>query len=207
MVNEHRSTAPTTPRANLADSCSLSTDALEDRLAMIRREIQPHASTTQELENGIAWDFDATPEMKAKLEDLARLERQCCSELDFEVWENPSRTRLRFEISGADPKTGFFDALSLSHPTGDTAAPGRWPRLLKRGGLAALASFVVCCVIPAALVSFAGISIAAPLMKLDDPLVIAAGALLFATLLWLHDRRRSNNGVALSTGKGDGCGC
>jgi len=207
MPNEKQSTAWATAPANLADFCSLSPDDLEDRLAMVRRDLQPHASASQKLENGIAWDFEASPEMRARLEDLARLERQCCSDLEFEVWENPSGTRLRFEISGADPRTGFFDRLDLSNPKGAAKIPSGWLRLAQRGGLAALASLVVCCVIPAALVSFAGISIAAPLMKLDDPLVIVGSAVVFATLLWLHDRRRSNRAALLSTQESGGCGC
>ena len=214
MTNTTRSGTPQGAPANLAELCTLSPDALEDRLAMVRREIGPHASATQRLENGIAWDFDATPDMRAKLENLARLESECCGDLEFEIWENPSGTRLRFEISGADPNSGFFDGLSLANPYGTDEKESneesrRWLRFAKRGGLAVVASFVVCCVLPLAIVSVAGITVAAPLMKLDNPVTIGAGAVLFGALFWLYEKHRSRTAVATPEGSASetGCGC
>lgn len=58
---------------------------------------------------------------------------------------------------------------------------------------------MLCCVLPVALVSFAGIGVAAPLMKLDDPWIIAGGAIAFSALMTLYERRRARR-VIRSTG-------
>jgi hypothetical protein len=174
---------------------------------MVRRDIQPYATATHKLDNGIAWDFAATPQMRERLENLARLERECCASLEFEVWENPGATRLRFEISGVDPNSGFFDGLDLSDPRGEQRRSSRWGKILKRGGLGAVASVFVCCVLPLALVSVAGFGFAAPLMKLDNPVSIGAGAILFATLFWLYERRRTKSTPRAPDATNGGCDC
>ena len=84
------------------DPCSLGPAELEERLAMIRREIVPHVTRSEELERGLLLDFDATPGMRAKLEQLVELERRCCSGLRWELEEVGSAT-LRLGVTGTDP--------------------------------------------------------------------------------------------------------
>ena len=94
--------------------CSLEPAQLEERLAMVRREIAPHARGKRRLSHGLCFEFDATPELRARLERLAELERQCCAGLDFRVCEDGAR--LRFEILGVDPASDLFDALTGGVP-------------------------------------------------------------------------------------------
>lgn len=212
MTNAIQSAAPeaTSAPESVADFCSLSPGALTERLDWIRSDIEPHAGAKRILENGVAWDFEATPEMREKLEKLARLESDCCSSLEFEVWQNPSRTRLRFEILGADPGSEFFDRLKLANLSDDEDTPGgmRWGLLAKRGGIAAVASFLICCVLPFALVSVLGISIAAPLLALDTPLAIGTGAVVIGGVLWFVEKRRSAKIASVGAGtKALSCDC
>ncbi len=209
MTQLIHSDALDTHPTNLADDCSLSSTDLASRLSMIRKEIAPFAMDSQRLESGMSWDFQATDQIRDRLENLVRLERDCCGHLEFQIWENPGRTRLRLEISGVDPNTGYFDALVTSDTESDDPPRVRWLRLGRRGALAAGVSFFVCCVIPGALVSFAGMKVAAPLMKLDNPVVIAAGTVLFTSLFWFRERRRPRTAsvAAKDPKEASSCGC
>ncbi len=209
MTNAIHSDSLSSVSTHIADDCSLPPADCPDRLAMIRDEIALFAKSTLRLENGIAWEFEATDEIRARLEKLVRLERECCGHLEFEIWENSNGTRLRFEVLGADPNTGYFGGFAASQGATDGKPRERWLRLGRRGALAAGASFFVCCVIPGALVSFAGIKVAAPFTKLDNPVVMAAGTVLFASLFWFRERRRPRtaSAAAENTKEASSCGC
>lgn len=207
MTTEPRPNEAATPPDSLADLCSLSPAALDERWAMVRHEILPSAIRKRRLENGVAWDFTASEGMRTKLERLAELERRCCEPLDFRVRESRDGQRLRFEITGVDPDGGFFDRPDLGPPGLEPRDRGGWKAHARRAGLAAATSFVLCCAIPAALVSVLGLRFAAPLRRLDDPIVMGAGTVLFAGLFWLHDRRRARQVAARSAGGGPILGC
>lgn len=97
--------------------CSLPTDALQDRLAMIRREILPHVKRTEMLPNGFICEFDRHSDLQAKLEDLVVFERTCCGGLAFDLQSLPDANTLRLTVIGADPHSGIFE------PFGGPAGP------------------------------------------------------------------------------------
>ena len=88
--------------------CSLSSAELEDRLAMIRREILPHVKRSEDLRSGRAWEFEETSALRAKLEQWVELERRCCGGLDWSLERLPA-DRLRLTVLGVEPGSGFFE--------------------------------------------------------------------------------------------------
>ncbi len=94
-------TTPDPTTRDAADVCSLSPDALEERRATIRREIAPHVTRTETLANGLAFEFPASPGMRAKLEQFVAFERQCCAGLAFDLAAAPGADALRLSVEGA----------------------------------------------------------------------------------------------------------
>ena len=175
--------------------CSLPENRLRDRISMIRREIAPHAVARRERADGIAWDFPASPEMEAKLENLIGLERQCCGGLEWGLVADPASQRLTLEVGGVDPKT-FAPLMEVT--------PGRPPRgsgplglLAKAGGIGVGVSLVVCCVLPIGAAALLGAAVAAPFAKLDHPLVIVGASLAFAIPAWGWLQRHRTASAAL----------
>ncbi len=97
--------------AATTEVCNLSKHERQDRIEMIRNEILPQVKRSEELENGLAWEFEPTPDMQAKLERLVALERQCCGGLQWSLGREPDSGRLRLAVEGVDPRSGFFASL------------------------------------------------------------------------------------------------
>jgi hypothetical protein len=94
--------------AEAASFCTLNKEQLAERIAMIRREVLPHALAKQVLPDGRAWTFDRT--LRTKLEQLVALERECCRDgVTFALEEHASQ--LRLEIRGVDPNAAVFQSL------------------------------------------------------------------------------------------------
>jgi hypothetical protein len=87
--------------------CSLPDEQLRDRLAMIRREILPHATRREALADGMAFDLPHTPEMQKTLDDLVAFERSCCGGLSW-ILAQPSSGTLRLTIRGLAPDSELF---------------------------------------------------------------------------------------------------
>ncbi len=123
MTSDIHSISSKAQLRKIADFCTPSPEDLEQRVAMIRREILPRVLARLKLENGVGWEFEATADNRKKLEDLTELERQCCRGLSFEIREDPNGTRLRWEILGIDPNTEFFpDRRSSTTPGSSLSA-------------------------------------------------------------------------------------
>jgi hypothetical protein len=187
MASDARSPINITPGVKLADLCTLTPAQLAERRAWVDREIAPHARGRLQLENGVAWDFDASPETRERLERLAELERKCCgpADLEFSVCERGDDS-LRFEIRGAN-------AAALANAIDSEAeAPrvGRAARIAKTAGLAGFGAVLVCCIVPIGVATLAGAAVAGPLLKLDDPLVIGSVAAVFGIGMWQFEKRR-----------------
>ena len=184
------------------DLCSLSPAQLAERVAMIRREIQPLVVARTELLDGVAWEFESDAGTRTRLEKLAELERECCRVgLEFRVRDDVQAGRLHFEIHGAEADA--FRALAASPREG-------LKRFAKAGGVGAAASFFVCCVIPIGVAAVAGASIAGPLLKLDHPGIIGAVAVAFGSATWMFQRRRDAARAAIAEAPDaaeSGCGC
>ena len=80
--------------------CSLSAEALRERVAMIRSEILPHLKATRALAGGRSLDFG--PELAERLEAWVELERRCCGGLVWKLEPLPSSEGLRLTVEGED---------------------------------------------------------------------------------------------------------
>lgn len=191
-------TASTARLSQAREVCSLSDDALEQRLEMVRREIAPHADRSEELPNGRAWEFPRSPELEARLEGLVALERECCASLDFDL-SVPSDSRLRLAIAGEGFDPDGFEA--LGRPGAGARKGGRLARLARAGGIGFAGGFTLCCILPAAVAAIAGASVAAPLMRLDQPWVVALFSLSLGGAVWAVQARKARKASEA------GCGC
>ncbi len=104
-------TASGAEHSGCEDVCSLPSDELRDRVAMVRREILPHVTRRETLSDGVAREFEHTPAMQKTLEDFVSFERACCNGL---VWNlrRPSDHVLRLSIQGLAPDSEFFSVFS-----------------------------------------------------------------------------------------------
>jgi hypothetical protein len=165
-------------------------------MAWIRREILPHAVASTPLDHGIAFDLVAAPGLEAKLDELIRLERECCSRLRIERKAGGEPGRLRLEVHGLDPGAPSLRSLRLPR-----ARLSRRTRLVRAAGAGLLSSLVVCCVLPAAAAAVLGATVLPIFASLDGPLPIAAGALLGGALAWRRlGRREEARGESLARG-------
>lgn len=80
--------------------CTLSAEALRERIAMIRSEILPHLKATRVLAGGRSLDFG--PELRERLEAWIELERRCCGGLVWKLEPLPRAEGLRLTVEGED---------------------------------------------------------------------------------------------------------
>ena len=195
------------PAGAVPDMCRLSDDQLTTRLAEIRRDVLPHIRKTHKLEDGLVLEFNDTPNLKAKVERLVALEQECCAGLRFELQERPQPEGLKLEIRGIDPQSGTVEQLLAGiQSNAETPSQGsRLRRVLSSTGIGVAGAFFVFCVLPIGLAALLGASATAYVAKLDNPLLLSVGAIVFGGAAWWFQKRRS---TAQSEGSGsDGCGC
>ena len=182
--------------------CSLSDEEREARRARLSENLIPKARDSEELSDGLAISFDASPEMREELDALVAFEAECCPGLDFSVRDVPGA--LRLEIRGIDPRSSVFSGIAPARGSFPPEARG-WRRLLRSAGLGASGAFFLFCVVPIGLVAVLGAQLAAPLGALDNPWVVAAGTAVFAGLLWRWERRRESARGERASAGGSGC--
>ena len=167
--------------------CNLSDADFEARRTELHSKLLPLARGREELPDGLAVLFDATPRMREELDAFVAFERECCPGLDFSVQDRSGA--LRLEIHGIDPRASVFAGVGVA-----AESEGRgWLRLLRSAGLGAIGAFVLFCLVPIGLVAILGAQLAAPLLVLDSPWVVGGGTLAFAALLWRWERRRARS--------------
>ncbi len=93
---------------DFAQICNLPGEELEKRRAMIKTEIAPHVRGTEELPNGLAWEFARSPALRARLERLVALEQQCCGGLEWRLESPQGADTLRLVVLGVDPSSEAF---------------------------------------------------------------------------------------------------
>lgn len=147
--------------------CSLSEEEKRERRQMIRKQLEPHLRRRQKLADGLAFEFD--PQARAQVEELVELERECCGPLTIELRDDGERLRLEMR----DPPR---------------------PRMLRSLGLGTAGSLALFCGVPLALAAAFGSAAVAPLLGLDDPWIVGAGALALGGALLLLERRRHARG-------------
>lgn len=203
MTTDSRSAVEITPGLKLSDLCTLTKEQLAERRAWVEREIAPHARRRLKLEGGVAWEFDASPSTRERLERLAELEGRCCgaADLSFAVRSQGDDT-LRFEILGADAA-----ALARAIDTGTDSPRSRGiARVAKTLGIATFGAVLVCCIVPIGVATLAGAAIAGPLLKLDNPWIIGGVAAVFGIGMWQFEQRRAEKRATAVTPQTD-CGC
>jgi len=178
------------PRTSPEDVCSLPSDQLHHRTAMLRRELLPLVQRRRTLPDGMSFDFVHTPDVQAALEDLVAFERKCCSGLSWKL-DRPTKKVLRLSVGGLEPDSDFFRA--LDNPAGGDKSGGHLKRLAQASFLGAVTAFLLCCVAPLGVAAVLGTTVAAPLMILDDPVFIMGGAVAFAVPAWWWLKSRDSN--------------
>lgn len=173
----------------LADFCNLPSKEREARAAVIRRDILPLATNREDLADGVRLDFDFSESLEKTLEELVAFEQVCCSGLTWDVKRSASST-LSLSVSGIPANSRFFESLQIQDG-GPQPKTGFVRRLAGSLGIGTTAAAFICCVTPMALAAIAGVSIAAPFAKLDNPLTIAGGSLALAVPAWFWLKRRS----------------
>lgn len=203
MTTGSRSAIEITPERKLSDLCTLTEEQLAERRTWVEREIAPHARRRLKLDDGVAWEFDASPQTRERLEHLAELERRCCgpADLSFAVRSEGDDT-LRFEILGANAA-----ALARAIDTGTDSPRSRTiARVARTAGIATFAAVLVCCLVPIGVATLVGAAVAGPLHELDDPWVIGGVAAVFGIGMWQFEKRSAKKRATPVTPRTD-CGC
>jgi hypothetical protein len=89
--------------------CTLPAASLAERVAMLEREILPHARSGARIADGFRLEFARDPGIRQRLERWAELERSCCREARFELEERGEA--LRLSVHGIQPAAGALAAL------------------------------------------------------------------------------------------------
>jgi hypothetical protein len=182
---------PTVPAEALdpLEVCTLDADQLAERLRWLRAEILSHALGKQPLEDGIAIEVSEVPGIRDQIDHWLELEAECCQGILFE--RHPSRRagQVRIEIHGVNPNGSLFGGV----PDLPSRPPSRIGRILRAGGLGAVASVFVFCILPIGLLALLGATaVTVPLGALDDPLWIGLGAIAAAGLIWRRLGRKES---------------
>jgi len=83
-----------------ASVCSRSPEELRERIATVRTELLPRVVEKAKRSGGFTWEFEDTPELRRKLEELVALERQCCGGLSWTLEDLAHASRLRLAVDG-----------------------------------------------------------------------------------------------------------
>ena len=187
---------------DIREICNLSDEDLEARREELMQGLALKARERRDLGDGVAYSFDATPEMRAELGAFVAFERECCPTLGLAVKVAPGA--LELEIRGVEPTSSLFAGIGVAGGSEDRIPRGR-RRILSSAGLGTLFALALCCLLPAALVAALGAAVAAPLTSLENPWMISSSALVFACVIWLWQRRREHARAAEASA--GGCGC
>ena len=164
-----------------AEICTLRGSELDERLSWIGGEILPYVIRSTRMSQGMDVDFREEPGLKDKLNELIRLEAECCEGILYRQTAGPQPGVLRLEIRGIDSNARVFQA--VWEPLGGVSGAGTLGRLVKSIGAGTGLSLLVCCVLPIAAVAVLG-GVAAPLSGLDGPIPITIGAVVGGALAW-----------------------
>lgn len=190
----------------LRDMCTLSNDQLTVRLAEIRRDIVPHVQQAHRLPDGVALELNNTPGLRAKIERVITLERECCAGLQFGLSDTTQTGGLGLEIRGVDPDAESLKQLfsGIEGETQGEVQGGRIRGVLRSAGTGIVGSVFLFCILPMGLTGLFGVSATAYLAQLDSLPVLSVAAMVFAGAAWWWQRR---SGLKTREAGGRGCGC
>jgi hypothetical protein len=186
--------------------CNLDDPQFAARRKQLREELLPLVRGREELSDGLALRFDATPALREQLAAFVEFERACCPGLGFSLAD--AAGALRLEIRGIDPNAPVFAAAGeVARPETPADRPTRSQglRLLRSAGVGGAAAFVLFCLVPIGIAAVVGAQLAAPLAVLDNPWAVGIGGGVFAGLLWHWERRRAAARKAAAVAGGHGC--
>lgn len=118
------------PEATVAH-CRLEPAPLRERIDWIRRDVLPDAESSEPLAAGPGriWTFPDTPAIRARLERLVALERDCCrGPVTFGLEEDGARGGLRLVLRGMDPPSSTSAPSASRAPEPPTSRPARESR-------------------------------------------------------------------------------
>ena len=182
--------------------CNLSDSDFEARRTQLREGLFLQIRGREELPDGVALLFDATPKLREELGDFVAFESECCPGLGLSVHEDSGA--LRLEVRGLDLGASDVAGFAERGESGKLEASG-WRRLLRSAGLGAVGSFVLFCGVPIGAVAVLGTQLPAPFGALDNPWAIGAGTLVFVVWFWRWEQRRARARVKRASA--GSCGC
>lgn len=94
-------------------SCSLTSEALQDRIALLRNEIFPKLVKEVELEEGYIYYFEDEGALAIKILEFIGKEKQCCPFFKFDFSVLPFKKGLALQISGSEGVKDFLLANRL----------------------------------------------------------------------------------------------
>lgn len=192
-MQESRETQRAEHAVDPAAICTLDRPELSDRLAFIRRQLQPHVIASQRLTDGRSFTFAAAPGLAERVDVLIAAERACCAPIRWERVAGATPGEFQLEVRGVDPNASVFEHWIPS----ERRSWPRMARLFKAAGAGLSLAFFVCCVLPALAIALLGAGVA-PFLSyfatLEQPWVIGLGAIASSGALWWWLERTSRRG-------------
>jgi hypothetical protein len=91
---------PIAEAGKLVSSCSLSSDAQNDRFADLKQTLFSKAVSSTELPDGFDFAFNDNSTMRSELERLVKFEQKCCSTAQWELQPGPEKNLVHLRIRG-----------------------------------------------------------------------------------------------------------
>ncbi|MBL4787221.1 MAG: hypothetical protein JKY49_17570 [Cohaesibacteraceae bacterium] len=169
------------------------------------QNLMPLVKRMDLLDNGRAFEFDDTPAMRKRLDDLVARERKCCGHLGWGLNRVEATDRIRLEVTGLSPQSPMFNRIAgggiATMKMDQSDRSGNSARIGKSAGIGIMSAMVLCCVVPIVVAVVAGAAVAAPLFAfVENPITILAITTLAGFGAWFYMKRQKAR-------NGDSCGC
>ena len=94
-------------------ACTLTDSKMRSRMKMVHEKLLIHVVDRVEFDNGQRLSFLNKPDLRTELEAFIKFENQCCSFLEFKLWESKEGNQLVLDITGPEGAKAFIaEALS-----------------------------------------------------------------------------------------------
>jgi hypothetical protein len=99
------------PTSPLPIACALTPEALRERRVDLLPGLAQRALERRDITDGIAWRFEASPELLRQLADVIAREHACCPFLRFELTVEPGDGPVWLRVSGPPGTREFLGNL------------------------------------------------------------------------------------------------
>lgn len=89
-------------------ACSLDSRELAERIATLEQGLFVRSEEVRQIENGVAWRFAATDDVKRDLFAFMEAESTCCSFLDLSLRFTPGHGPVWLTITGPEEALPFI---------------------------------------------------------------------------------------------------